>query len=211
MNCLKNGLILKWDNKITTFPGLYLVSSAVLWPFRLCSVLTLRLISLAALNVNLYRTYELQARSSFDQTVIVGEAVAIASLPPMYLFGHLYCTDVLSIMTLLAMMLAFLHQRYGVASICGCLTVLVRQTNIVWVGMFFGMSVSNIVVRETLSFWMRKTKNRLSIKETNIGFSVRNIINIHFHVFVNLSRCFAGFTDSCEDKSVESHTTFEAM
>jgi alpha-1,2-glucosyltransferase len=131
-------------------------------------------VSFAALNVNLYLIFLIRTISSPDRAVSVGEVVAIASLPPMYLFGHLYYTDVLAITTVLAMMLAALRQRHGVAAICGAFSVLVRQTNIVWVGMFFGMSVSNIVVKETNSFWKKKTKKGLAMKDTNMSFSVRN-------------------------------------
>jgi alpha-1,2-glucosyltransferase len=135
-------------------------------------VFALRLTSFVALNVNLYLIFKIRALYAIDHIVPVGEVLAIASLPPMYLFGHLYYTDVLSITTVLAMMLAALRQRHGVAAICGAFSVLVRQTNIVWLGMFFGMSVFNIVVRETLAFRKGKAGKGLAMKESTIEFSV---------------------------------------
>lgn len=63
----KNIFIFQWDPKITTFPGLYLLSSVFLLPLGICSTFALRLTSLFASVVNVVLIYEI--RRSFQLKV----------------------------------------------------------------------------------------------------------------------------------------------
>lgn len=110
---------------------------------------------------------------------IAVESFILSILPPMYLFVHLYYTDVLSITTVLAMLLFNLKQRHNIAAIfgnalvwkknrfpdnnnllpsTGLLSVLMRQTNIVWVGMALGCTVMDKIISQTLPFIKEKDK-----------------------------------------------------
>lgn len=67
------------------------------------------------------------------------ETITLASLPPMYFFAHLYYTDVPSITMILFMLLFSLLQRHKLSALSGAASVLMRQTNIVWVAGTLGV------------------------------------------------------------------------
>lgn len=52
--------VLQWDPKITTFPGLYIVSTLLFLPIGACNVFALRLTSVFASVVNLWFIYEIR-------------------------------------------------------------------------------------------------------------------------------------------------------
>lgn len=52
------------------------------------------------------------------------EAFVLAILPPMYLFAHLYYTDIVSITMVLAMFLFNKKERHNVAAMFGSVNML---------------------------------------------------------------------------------------
>lgn len=50
----------QWDSKITTFPGLYVLSSIFLLPLKICSTFALRLTSLFASVLNVFLIFEIR-------------------------------------------------------------------------------------------------------------------------------------------------------
>uniref|UniRef100_A0A182KBH1 Dol-P-Glc:Glc(2)Man(9)GlcNAc(2)-PP-Dol alpha-1,2-glucosyltransferase n=1 Tax=Anopheles christyi TaxID=43041 RepID=A0A182KBH1_9DIPT len=146
-----------WDPKITTFPGLYLASALVLRPLVACSVYNLRLTSLIAAIVNVVLIYKL--RQTFlnqkGNITLLLETASLSLLPPLYFFSHLYYTDVLSVTTVLLLLLASERRHHNWAAFCGFCAVLMRQTNIVWVGFVCGSRVIDLLfargsLRQTL-------------------------------------------------------------
>lgn len=87
------------------------------------------------------------------------ETLTISILPPMYFFSHIYYTDILSITTILLTFLYATKQRYNLSAFFGALSVLMRQTNIVWIGLIFGTKVLNKIVIGTLPK-VNPTKNK---------------------------------------------------
>lgn len=65
--------------------------------------------------------------------------MALATLPPMYFFAHLYYTDVPSITMILFMLLFSFRKKHFWATIFGAASVMMRQTNIVWVAGALGV------------------------------------------------------------------------
>lgn len=125
----------QWDPKITTFPGLYLVSTVLNYPLGTCSTWSLRLTSLLASVVNVWlicqiRRAVLQPTTEKTATTkhqasyqnIGMEALNIALLPPLYFFAHLYYTDVLSMTTVLALILFSSRHRHNWAALFGKLS-----------------------------------------------------------------------------------------
>lgn len=174
---------MQWDPKITTFPGLYIVSTLLNFAPGTCSVWSLRLTSLIASVFNVWLIYQirltiLQKRFANDRSLnnVELETLSVALLPPMYFFAHLYYTDVVSVSAVLALMLFNMRNQHNIASIfgkslslyglnehfrhtfvidltvSGFLSVLMRQTNIVWVAMLFGTTVIDKLVFQTLPF-----------------------------------------------------------
>uniref|UniRef100_A0A1A9WE02 Dol-P-Glc:Glc(2)Man(9)GlcNAc(2)-PP-Dol alpha-1,2-glucosyltransferase n=1 Tax=Glossina brevipalpis TaxID=37001 RepID=A0A1A9WE02_9MUSC len=145
-----------WDNKITTFPGLYLFS-LILNPFNFCSVLGLRLISLVAAAVNVILLYiirksQLEKLKINNKTMAALEAFTIAALPPLYFFSHLYYTDTLSLTMVLVFYLYWQRGNHLQAAVFAAASVLLRQTNVIWVGMSCACTALDIIVGDYANF-----------------------------------------------------------
>ncbi|EDV39310.1 uncharacterized protein Dana_GF25248 [Drosophila ananassae] len=153
-----------WDPKITTFPGLYLLA-LVLSPFNLCSVTGLRLLSLAGAGVNILLLYKIRRRTlagSGGNSYAAHEAITMSVLPPLYFFSHLYYTDTLSLTMVLLFYNYWLQEAHLPAAVFGAASVLMRQTNIVWVCMATGMTVLDTIVQQcAVSRSVAKSKLRL--------------------------------------------------
>lgn len=67
---------LQWDDKITTFPGLYLVSTALFMPLKACSIYNLRLTSLIASVVNLMLIYKIRDHLNRQSKIVSYSAVS---------------------------------------------------------------------------------------------------------------------------------------
>lgn len=133
----------EYDPKITTPPGLYIISMAILAPFGVCSWYNLRFVNLVANGLNFF-LYYIVARYSYthhhnEEFPIVLTAVNMAILPPLYFFSHVYYTDILSVTFVMAMMFFFLSDLHLLASFSGLFSIIMRQTNVVWVAMFGGI------------------------------------------------------------------------
>lgn len=136
-----------WDSKITTLPGLYVYSVLFLWPASylldrdLCILSMFRLVnsfsgiwtfcllycSFKRIYSNLHVTHDLILWSAFN----------LSFFPVLYFFNFLYYTDVASTMWVLAANYLHLKHRYTKAAVAGAFAVLMRQTNVVWVGFLF--------------------------------------------------------------------------
>ena len=72
-------------------------------------------------------------------------SLATASLPPLFFFNFLYYTDPGSLFFVLLMYLFDLEDHTYLAALFGFLSLLFRQTNIVWV--FFVAAKYSVTVR----------------------------------------------------------------
>lgn len=137
-----------WDSKITTFPGLYILTS-ILLPLKICTTFALRFMCLLASAFNLFLIIKIQ--EVFHGKVIhtLLDALTITLLPPLYFFAHLYYTDVISVTTILGMYNFWLRGYHKSTAIVGVWSVLMRQTNIIWVMFFLGVSAGNELIINT--------------------------------------------------------------
>ncbi|XP_058059029.1 putative Dol-P-Glc:Glc(2)Man(9)GlcNAc(2)-PP-Dol alpha-1,2-glucosyltransferase [Anopheles bellator] len=137
-----------WDPKITTFPGLYLASAVVLNQLQFCTVYSLRLISLIASIVNTVLMYKIRKNFINQKTNpdLLLETASLSLLPPLYFFAHLYYTDVLSVTVVLLLLLASERRQHTLAAFWGLCAVLMRQTNIVWVGFVCGSRAIDLLL-----------------------------------------------------------------
>jgi alpha-1,2-glucosyltransferase len=157
-----------WDDKITTPPGLYLFSLVVpkiaqlagVTEALVCDARTLRAFNVAALcflshlayicrtriEARHHELYQLPGRP-VKSSYAAHTALNIGLFPLLFFFSGLYYTDVLSTATVLAAYANHL-QRVGQSSssilgdawtiTLGLLALLMRQTNIFWVGVYMG-------------------------------------------------------------------------
>ncbi|KAL7683734.1 putative alpha-2-glucosyltransferase Alg10 [Plasmopara halstedii] len=139
----------EWDPKITTFPGLYLVSTLyakAIWTLQLgdfCSVSVLRSLNVVFALGNVVLCVLLRKLvSPLDPNVLL-HALRIAAFPPLFFFSFLFYTDAGA--TFFVLLMVVLAERvdllqcspvrgsFMLSAMSGAVSVLFRQTNIIWV------------------------------------------------------------------------------
>lgn len=141
------GKLSEWDPKITTFPGLYFLSSMARgFSNTFCDKDSLRLDNMAyALGTHVIMYRLLRRRLSPERAA--GQALLLSLYPIHFFFQALYYTDVGSLFwTLLTHDLAMPRPGQGLpsrsscmlAAVAGGVAILFRQTNAVWLMFTFG-------------------------------------------------------------------------
>ncbi|KJA26077.1 glycosyltransferase family 59 protein [Hypholoma sublateritium FD-334 SS-4] len=128
-----------WDPKITTPPGLYLLSLILKRVFLVkCNVSMLRLtptLTLMLLPLALTRLLAFHKRVQPPSSVLspTFEAMALSAFPLTWFYGFLYYTEVPSLLSVvMTVMFATKGWHWG-AAVAGMISCTFRQTNIVWV------------------------------------------------------------------------------
>ncbi|KII93695.1 glycosyltransferase family 59 protein [Plicaturopsis crispa FD-325 SS-3] len=128
-----------WDPKITTPPGLYILSLILHRVFLFkCTLPMLRLtttLSLLVLPLFLTRlmSYHQRRRPPTSWFAPKPDAVVLAAFPIVWFFGFLYYTEVPSLVAVVATVVAASQGNHWIAGSLGLLSCFFRQTNIVWV------------------------------------------------------------------------------
>ncbi|KAI9906218.1 hypothetical protein PsorP6_004570 [Peronosclerospora sorghi] len=158
----------EWDPKITTFPGLYLVSmlyaKAVSWLNikDFCSVSVLRSVNVVFALGNVVLCVMLRRHVAPHDPNALLNALRIAVFPPLFFFTFLFYTDAgatffVLLMVLLAekvdsfqakrnfFMSALVNKICNAILYSGAMAVLFRQTNIIWVVFVAGTVVVRFV------------------------------------------------------------------
>ncbi|XP_068966493.1 dol-P-Glc:Glc(2)Man(9)GlcNAc(2)-PP-Dol alpha-1,2-glucosyltransferase [Bombus flavifrons] len=134
------GNFTQWDPKITTLPGLYLIATLILSPLKLCNIFCMRCINLFGTFLNLYLAHSIIKQISithwtqrWNDWMKFTVACNIMFFPPLFFWHFLYYTDVASVNAILLMLLLHLYKKFKMAALVGFLSVLIRQTNIIWI------------------------------------------------------------------------------
>jgi len=103
--CADGPIQAEWDDKITTLPGLYLISliyESILGLFtdQKCSIETLRSINIVFICLTFVTMVSILSRSKSDVQPVY-KALQLTLLPVMYFFTPLYYTDIGSALFLL--------------------------------------------------------------------------------------------------------------
>ncbi|GLV39293.1 ALG10 alpha-12-glucosyltransferase [Carabus blaptoides fortunei] len=174
-----------WDPKITTLPGLYLVSAVLMGPFELCTVYWLRITNLIASVVNLYLfciLCNVEENSPNPKKPLslfaLLSGINLAILPPLYFFSHVYYTDTLSITFVLLTVILAKYNRHVLAALTGAFSIIMRQTNIVWVAMVFGQNVLDIFIQITSS--KKQRSKRKYVNGSDLYNSIRTVLKNGF-------------------------------
>nr|XP_027203985.1 putative Dol-P-Glc:Glc(2)Man(9)GlcNAc(2)-PP-Dol alpha-1,2-glucosyltransferase [Dermatophagoides pteronyssinus] len=169
------GNFTKWDQKITTPPGLYLIATFILKPIDLllslspfsttnefCQSLSLlRFVNILFSFGNFilfYKIFQQNLSSIVErnvvQTVTKLSTLIIIHLPPMFLFTFLYYTDVGSIF--FTVLMYYYHQNQKnifKASIIGFISLWFRQTNIIWIFFLASITAINIFAKSYSQYY----------------------------------------------------------
>ncbi|KAJ1864207.1 glucosyltransferase [Coemansia sp. RSA 2703] len=142
------GRFADWDPKLTTPPGLYLVSTAMhaaltalqnLWGIdSSCTVAFLRTTNWLASLCIFWLAADIRRHVTRRQPT-VGEILGLALYPVAFFFHHVYYTDTLSLTLVLACYAMRLRGCPWMAAACGFASLWLRQTNVIWVA-FVGLT-----------------------------------------------------------------------
>ena len=139
-----------WDPKITTPPGLYLISWAIYRLRGRCSIIDLRALNVVTVILGYVLTYDIlrwQRRSQTSPSNGLLLALTAANtwlFPPLFFFSGLYYTDVQSAIWVLLSYRSYLQYEASIFSwrngllqvLVGIIALFFRQTNIFWVAIF---------------------------------------------------------------------------
>ncbi|KAJ2843049.1 glucosyltransferase, partial [Coemansia brasiliensis] len=160
------GEFYEWDPKLTTPPGLYLVSLMLRLCGLSCSVLNLRLVNWV-LGLGLFWTiYGLVHRLHPSSICAAAATMMLAMLPVPFFFNHLYYTDTASLLCVLLMYLLSLHNRHKMAGVVGGVSLWMRQTNVAWVALIGASAALHLHAREIIS-----ARNALSLQKAVVQLS----------------------------------------
>ncbi|KAJ7169447.1 glucosyltransferase [Mycena filopes] len=128
-----------WDPKITTPPGLYILSLALKKAFMLkCNVPMLRLTTMLpylTLPLVLTRLMCFHQRERIPARLLAPtiDALVLSAFPIAWFFGFLYYTEVPSLLFVTGTVVAALQNKHWFAALLGLISCTFRQTNVVWV------------------------------------------------------------------------------
>ncbi|XP_076468917.1 dol-P-Glc:Glc(2)Man(9)GlcNAc(2)-PP-Dol alpha-1,2-glucosyltransferase-like [Babylonia areolata] len=149
-----------WDPMITTLPGLYLASFAIIYPtaavleggdmMAACTTTALRGVNVLFCVANFYLLYLIAWKLHFNKqntSEIVLTALALATFPVLYFFTFLYYTD--SAATFFALLTYYLalRRRQVPAALTGVFAIVCRQTNVVWVVFGAALCLASVLLR----------------------------------------------------------------
>ncbi|XP_051218076.1 dol-P-Glc:Glc(2)Man(9)GlcNAc(2)-PP-Dol alpha-1,2-glucosyltransferase isoform X2 [Lolium perenne] len=176
------GEFLVWDPMITTPPGLYYISLAYLaslfpgaWAIKvaeafdpLCTTALLRSTNVMMAMVCGVLVYDLLLciKPGIGKTKATAYAILVALYPVHWFFTFLYYTDVASLAAVLAMYLFCLKKRFWVSAMFGAISILFRQTNIIWMLFFAANGAITYVQDLPVSDYVSHKNSRLTDKSS---------------------------------------------
>lgn len=167
-----------WDPKITTPPGLYLVTVLLLKPLtlifgseKICSTTAFRCLNTGFLLCLVYVFYKIRRQMQFGsrRSLSAESALIVCTFPLLYFFSLLYYTDTISTLSVFLMYWAFLRNRHGMAASLGLLSISFRQTNIVWVAFCCGNAAFAAIYSNR-----KRTATKSSAEESILNLVPRN-------------------------------------
>lgn len=140
--------------------------------------MNLRLIPFVCSIINFYLIYSIrsivvQDKNDKGRLKVLLDATALAILPPMYFFSFVYYTDIPSITTILFMLFFSLKEKFLVSSLFAFASVLMRQTNIVWVAGILGTHIADDIIKRTYP--------KMNLGDSSHLASPKNLINFMLH------------------------------
>ncbi|KAI9506347.1 DIE2/ALG10 family-domain-containing protein [Coemansia spiralis] len=160
-----------WDPKLTTPPGLYLVSTISAYITSAlgiadhedaCSFESLRSINWALGMLVFWAIFAIirALRPTLSALETASAALTLSLFPLVFFFHHLYYTDTGSLLFVLLSFASSLHDRHVLAGTLGFLSLWFRQTNAVWVAFIgFGAALRRVQQRKGIGLQNEALKN----------------------------------------------------
>ncbi|KAG2201912.1 hypothetical protein INT46_001571 [Mucor plumbeus] len=155
-----------WDPKLTTPPGLYIISNVIaligkVFNYDLCTVNTLRFTNIL-FSIGLYLTLVSMVTTLYPATKNDWKtklyALTLSWFPVGFFYNFLYYTDPGSTFFVLLSYLLVKKKRYTLSGLVGMASLTFRQTNVIWVCLFM-----MVTIIDTLSNVSSSKKNDDSV------------------------------------------------
>ncbi|KAI8843477.1 alpha-2-glucosyltransferase Alg10 [Chytriomyces cf. hyalinus JEL632] len=170
-----------YDAKLTTPPGLYLVSLGLMLPtsiatliaseFNPCSITLLRSTNLIFYTASIPLIAALLARPGLSSTRNTLEAIVISLFPVSYFFSFLYYTDAGSTFFSLLALLLSSNDRHIASAATSLIAMSFRQTNVIW--MLY--SAATTIIRT-----LTNKENPVTRGSLNTELTIRNLGSLVF-------------------------------
>ena len=187
-----------WNNKLTTFPGAFILSSIFLKLLYLLQITVnednaIRLLRMFSIIISIFSFFLLgkfRKKPNLEKSIIYKMRLLIGFFPISFFYNFLYYTEPFSIFSLILFFYLNLYttRNYFIRFLSGILCVFMRQNNIIWVNL--------LSLNETISliqnFYNNKSikilfQNIMSIIKRNIDIIIIDIFFIIYILFNNFS------------------------
>ncbi|TPX48709.1 dolichyl-P-Glc:Glc2Man9GlcNAc2-PP-dolichol alpha-1,2-glucosyltransferase [Synchytrium endobioticum] len=147
-----HGRLFDYDPKLTTPPGLYITSLALIYPFsrilpisQLCTVKVLRSINIIYGIGTHVVTYCIHQHLHPASRSRAWDVLAVSLFPVSFFFNFLYYTDSGSTFFVLVAYWCLLKRRYSASALVGLLAFSFRQSNILWVALMAWVALVQVI------------------------------------------------------------------
>ncbi|CAO3613505.1 unnamed protein product [Cunninghamella blakesleeana] len=146
-----------WDPKLTTPPGLYVISVGLkaigdIFEYKnLCTLQTLRVTNTLIAFLLYFTIYKIYTtiHPTISSQRLSYYALTLSTFPVLFFYFFLYYTDAGSTLFVLLSYLGVISNRYFLAGLMGAVSVTFRQTNVVWVFYFMILSIIRLIQSRT--------------------------------------------------------------
>ncbi|CAG8566513.1 10253_t:CDS:2 [Ambispora gerdemannii] len=191
-----------WDPKLTTPPGLYVISNIIIiLPFLNCSTSILRAINLGfALGLYLV-IWRILARLHPYQNDYVRSfnAFTLSLFPVGWFYNFLYYTDSGSTFFVLLAYLMAIEKKIKISALMATASIFFRQTNVIWLLFILGVSIVNALSDTKKNQKSDENKQLLIVKAINIDSleqsfqQIANFIQLALQNIIFLLKSFFPF------------------
>ncbi|CAG8478023.1 9781_t:CDS:2 [Ambispora leptoticha] len=191
-----------WDPKLTTPPGLYLISNVIIiLPFLNCSTSILRAINLG-FSLGLYLViWRILARLHPYQNDYIRSfnAFTLSLFPVGWFYNFLYYTDSGSTFFVLLAYLMAIEKKIKTSALMATTSIFFRQTNVIWLLFILGVSIVNVLSDTEKNQKSDGNKRLLIVKAINIDSleqafqQIANLVRLALQNVIFLLKSFFPF------------------
>jgi alpha-1,2-glucosyltransferase len=167
------GRWMEWDNKITTFPGVYVIMVGILKAIQVHKGIGV-LMAGRGINCLSYGVF-----NSWFPVMEKNRQDLILLLPPLFFTSFLFYTDTLATITVLISWKLIMSNRHYLSALMGGVSVLCRQTNIIWLAAFV---LSQLIYHSN----SQKLSSLLKYSLKNLDKILSDYI---FHILIGIGFC----------------------
>lgn len=187
-----------WNDKLTTFPGTFVLSSIFLKLFYLFQIpinpnTSIKIVRIFTIIISIFSFIILglfKKKNNSDQSIIYKLQLLVGFFPINFFYNFLFYTETFSIFSLILFFYLNLYssKNYFLKFLSGILCVLIRQNNIIWVNLIALNEVITLIQNFFNNKSIRKLfENIISTIRRNIDILIIDILFVIFVIHNNFS------------------------